>query len=38
MYDKFTKWFENITEAQIKSLAIKELKNLANSMSIEGQR
>lgn len=35
MYEKFKQWFEFISEAQIKALAIKELKNLASSMSLE---
>lgn len=38
MYERFRLWFETITEAQIKSLAIKEFKNLANSMSLEEQK
>jgi hypothetical protein len=38
MYERFRLWFETITEAQIKALAIKEFKNLPNSMSLEEQR
>jgi hypothetical protein len=38
MYEKYLQWFETISETQVKALAIKELKNLANSMSVDEQR
>lgn len=34
MYEKFKLWFETISETMVKSLAVKELKNLASMMTI----
>lgn len=38
MYEKFKVWFETISETMVKSLAVKELKNLASTMTVEEQR